>query len=236
MRSPPAALSTAITCCMPRVPICSAAAGPRQKRPRATPGRWSWLPMTASDASSSAGCAKLSRLCHGKSKKETGKSVVGFVTFAFLLSPFDLMSSVPPSGRSLIAEIAGPGQIEDFGRQFQRPAVKAADVAGTLDQVARLTGAQIPFLGTVTLQQLVDDLRSHTNPLALGIDLGNAGVLFRSGRFQTDAIAHAPQEGWVRDGFRAQVSGDDEHMAQWQLDLLTRAQREKVNLVLHGRA
>src|SRR5437660_8222584 len=79
---------------------------------------------------------------------------------------------------SLIAKIPDPGQIEDLGRQLQGFAAKTADVAGTLDQVARLTAAQLPVLGTVTLQQPLDYLGSGTRALALGIGLENPRVLF----------------------------------------------------------
>ena len=133
---------------------------------------------------------------------------------------------------SLFAEVADPGQVRHLGGQLQSPVVKAADVAGTLDQVARVTRAQLSLLLAITLQQPVDHLGSNGNFLALALE--NPRVLFRSGRSQVDAIAHAPQKGRVRDQIRTQVSGDDEYMAQRHLDLLTRAQREIVNLVLHG--
>src|SRR5438876_6810216 len=93
-------------------------------------------------------------------------------------------------GSSLIAEIAGPRQVEYFGAQFKRPAVEAADVAGTLNEVARLTRAQLTVLRPVTLKELLDRLGSDTCPLTLGILLEDLGVLFRGRRSQIDAIAH----------------------------------------------
>src|SRR5207249_4202274 len=61
----------------------------------------------------------------------------------------------PPPGQ-LITEVAGPGQVEHLGGQLQRPAVEAADVAGALDQVARLARPQLPALLPVAAQQPVD--------------------------------------------------------------------------------
>ncbi len=52
---------TAITCSMPRVPICSAASDPEQKRPEATRERSSRRPMKANDGSSSGVCARTNR-------------------------------------------------------------------------------------------------------------------------------------------------------------------------------
>ena len=54
--------------------------------------------------------------------------------------PFAVFSPFLPSGH-FTTKIAGPGQVEHLGGQFQRLAVEAADVTGTLDQVARLTRA-----------------------------------------------------------------------------------------------
>ena len=58
------AISTAITCCMPRAPICCGASETRPKRLRAMSGRWRWSPMTASGGFSRGGCAKFSRSKH----------------------------------------------------------------------------------------------------------------------------------------------------------------------------
>src|SRR5262245_66121930 len=41
----------------------------------------------------------------------------------------------PPPPRHVRAEIADPGQVQHLGGQFQRLPLKAADVAGPLDQV-----------------------------------------------------------------------------------------------------
>jgi hypothetical protein len=113
--------------------------------------------------------------------------------------------------------------------------VKAADVAGTFDQVARLTRAQLALLHAITLQELLHHLGSDGCTLTLGIALENARVLFRSWRSQIDAIAHAPQKGRIRDRIQTQIGGNDEHVAQRHLNLLPRAQREIVDLILHRR-
>src|SRR3972149_3038340 len=55
MRSPQPAISTAITCCTLRVPICSAASDPQSKRRRAMHGRSSWSPTRPNAAISSGG-------------------------------------------------------------------------------------------------------------------------------------------------------------------------------------
>src|SRR5580692_5135601 len=83
---------------------------------------------------------------------------------------------------SLIAKIADPGQVEHLGRQFQGPALKAANIAGALDQVARLTTAHLPVLCAVALEHPVYHLRSDAGSPALGIALKNPGILFRAGR------------------------------------------------------
>src|SRR5215471_5475768 len=51
-----------------------------------------------------------------------------------------------PLSWQVIAKIADPGQVKHPGSQFQGPAVKAANVAGSLDQVTRLTRPQFPVL------------------------------------------------------------------------------------------
>ena len=111
----------------------------------------------------------------------------------------------------------------------------ARDVAGALDQVARLTTAHLPVLCAVALQQPVYHLGSDAGSPALGIALENPGILFRAGRSEIKPIAHAAQKGGVGNQIRAQVGGDDEHVTQRHLDLLTRVQREIVNPVFHGR-
>src|SRR5947209_1883152 len=79
--------------------------------------------------------------------------------------------------RQLTAKIADPGQVEHLGSQFQGLALKAADVARTLDQVARLTGAQLPILCAVTLQQSVEHLGGDGSSVMLRVSLENPDVL-----------------------------------------------------------
>ena len=104
-----------------------------------------------------------------------------------------------------------------------------------LDQVAGLTRARLPVERAVTIQQSRDQLGSDRRPPALGILLENLGILFRGRRPQKNAIPHPAQKGRVSDHLRAQVGGDDQHVAQRQLNLLTRAQGEIIDLVLHRR-
>src|SRR3990167_3234770 len=78
MRSPQPALSTAITCCPPRVPICSAASDPQSKRRRAMHVRSSWSPTRPNAAISSGGCAK----CSGETMADTLQSRTGTARIA----------------------------------------------------------------------------------------------------------------------------------------------------------
>src|ERR1022692_3926797 len=66
---PPAAISTATICCMPRVPICCGARDLGRKGRRATRAHWRWSPMTASAGFSSGGCAKFSRRQRGPRRR-----------------------------------------------------------------------------------------------------------------------------------------------------------------------
>src|SRR5439155_9698908 len=61
MRSPKAASSTAITCCMLRAPTCFAVWEPGPKRRRATRERSSWSAMIASGGFWSGACVKFVR-------------------------------------------------------------------------------------------------------------------------------------------------------------------------------
>ncbi len=60
MPSPPATISTTITCCTPSAPICCAALDPLRKRRKATSARSRLSPMTASGGFWSGACAKFS--------------------------------------------------------------------------------------------------------------------------------------------------------------------------------
>src|SRR5262245_49653408 len=71
-------------------------------------------------------------------------------------SKFTFCLSAPTATDSPLAEVPRPRQVEHLRRQLQRTALKAANVASALDQVARLARAQLPIVLLVPCQQPLD--------------------------------------------------------------------------------
>src|SRR5258708_38305693 len=76
-----------------------------------------------------------------------------------------------------VAEIPVPSQVEEVLRQHEGLVPEAADVAGPLDEVARLAAAQFPLLAAVTRQQLIDQAAVDGEALAGAIALVDSFVL-----------------------------------------------------------
>ena len=78
---------------------------------------------------------------------------------------------------SLFAEVADPGQVKHLGGQFQRPAMKAADVAGMLciaeTKGAAATGTE-DFFGLVITQlnRIVASRTAHPADVAVRVRAG----------------------------------------------------------------
>ena len=127
------------------------------------------------------------------------------------------------------SEVIAPGQIDQFRSQLEHASFEQADVVNFVEEISRLATFHYALLSRVLLYHVIQAILVNRDPAIRCRPLEDFDERACRGRLDARAITHSPEKRVVHEISLIEVRREDHELFEWNFDLLTAVQRQKIN-------